>query len=112
MATPTPDDREHVRISPLDVDGVGAVMVGTALFAIALVVTWVLRPQLKEAGNDWWVWVCLSGTVLGLIGLPYVMRRRAAYRLATSTDVTSESTSASTPDSTSASTSTSTSDST
>ena len=81
MATPSSDDRDRARVAALDVDGVGAVMVGTALWAIALVVTVALRPQLQQAGNDWWVWVCLSGTVLGLIGLPYVVRRRAAYRL-------------------------------
>ena len=81
MATPSSDDSDRPRVVALDVDGVGAVMVGTALWAIALVVTVALRSQLQQAGNDWWVWVCLSGTVLGLIGLPYVVRRRAAYRL-------------------------------
>ena len=81
MATPSSDDRDRARVAALDVDGVGAVMVGTALWAIALVVTVALRSQLEQAGNDWWVWVCLSGTVLGLMGLPYVVRRRAAYRL-------------------------------
>ena len=81
MATPSSDDRDRARVAALDVDGVGAVMVGTALWTIALVVTVALRSQLEQAGNDWWVWVCLSGTVLGLMGLPYVVRRRAAYRL-------------------------------
>ena len=69
-------------VRPLDVDGVGAVAVGTVLWAIALVVTLLMRDRLVAAGNDWWIWVCVSGVALGLIGLPYVIRRRNAYRSA------------------------------
>ena len=69
-------------LRPLDVDGVGAVAVGTAAWAVALVDAWLLRDRLEAAGNGWWVWVCLAGTVLGLIGLPYVVRRRSVYRAA------------------------------
>ena len=69
-------------VRALDVDGVGAVAVGTALWAIALAVTLIMRDQLVAAGTDWWIWVCVSGVALGLIGLPCVIRRRTAYRSA------------------------------
>ena len=69
-------------LRPLDVDGVGAVAFGTAAWAVALVVALLLRDRLEAAGNGWWVWVCLAGTVLGLIGLPYLVRRRTVYRAA------------------------------
>ena len=73
-----PDEAPAVR--PLDVDGVGAVAIGTVLWAIALICTLIFRTSLNESGRGWWMWVCLSGFVLGLMGLPYVVRRRAAYR--------------------------------
>ena len=74
-------DLEH-DLQPLDVDGVGAVGVGTALWTIGVVLCMVFRTQLDEAGNGWWLWVCVSGALLGLPGLWYVRRRRDAYRRA------------------------------
>ena len=76
------DSDEVPAVRPLDVDGVGAVALGTVLWAIALIYTLIVRPSLEESGRGWWMWVCLSGFVLGLMGLPYVLRRRAAYRRA------------------------------
>ena len=85
-AMDTGSDLPQVDVRPVDVDGVGAVAIGTALWAIALVVCLIFRARLVEAGSDWWIWVCVSGFVLGLAGLPYVIRRRSAYRAASSSD--------------------------
>lgn len=68
---------------PLDVDGVNATIVGTAAWFVALVVLTVFfRGMLAAHDATWWIWVCVAGTVLGLIGLAYMLRRRAAYRAA------------------------------
>ena len=102
-----------VEVASLDVDGVNAVAIGTVLWAVALVVTLIMHSALLESGNAWVTWVCVSGLVLGLMGLPYVIRRRAVYRSAAasaSSEIavsTSTSTSATTSTSTSATTSTS-----
>lgn len=65
-------------IEPLDEDGVGAVAIGTVLWLVALVVLVLLRDRL---GSDaWWIQVALVGALLGLPGLWYTTRRRAAYR--------------------------------
>lgn len=72
-AEPTPE------VAVLDVDGVAAVAVGAALWAIAFVLTLLFRGPLGDAGNGWWTWVCLTGVVLGLLGLWHVRRRRDAY---------------------------------
>ena len=65
-------------IEPLDEDGVGAVAVGTVLWAIALIVLVILRDRLGD--DSWWIQVALVGALLGLPGLWYTTRRRAAYR--------------------------------
>jgi len=72
----TPDDGS----TPVDVDGMGAVIWGTALWVVGLVVCLVLRGPLAEAGRGWWTYVCLTGALLGIPGYLYVTRRRAAYR--------------------------------
>ncbi len=65
---------------PLDVDGVRAVAVGTVVWAVLAVLAFAMRDRLAEAGNGWWLWVCVTGAGLGLLGLPYVVRRARAYR--------------------------------
>lgn len=67
-------------VQPLDVDGVGAVAVGTVLWLVALVALLPFRDRLAANDATWWLWVCVAGAVLGLLGLPYVIRRRNAYR--------------------------------
>lgn len=63
-------------------DAVVPVTVGTALWAVALVGLLPFRARLQAAGNDWWIWVCLTGLVLGVLGSLWVRRRRDAYRRA------------------------------
>ena len=58
-------------------------IVGTVAWFVALLVL-VSAFQGTLAAHDatWWIWVCAAGVVIGLIGLQYVSRRRAAYRRA------------------------------
>jgi hypothetical protein len=63
---------------PVDTDGVRTVVVGTVLWGVATVVLLLLRGRLDEAGNGWWLWTCLAGTGLGLLGIEYTRRRRDA----------------------------------
>ena len=67
---------------PLDVDGVAAMITGTALFTIGLVVLLFFRGPLRELDATWWIWVCAAGALMGLGGAAYVVRRRTAYRAA------------------------------
>nr|PZN41033.1 MAG: hypothetical protein DIU60_17845 [Actinomycetota bacterium] len=46
-------------------------LVGTALWAIALVVLLIARPA---AAEPWWPWTCVAGIVGGLFGLWYSRR--------------------------------------
>jgi hypothetical protein len=65
---------------PLETDDVMVVTVGTALWGVALVVTAALHGRLGDEGRTSWVWISAAGFVLGLLGIRYVRRRRAALR--------------------------------
>jgi len=52
------------------------VQIGTALWAIALVATLIFREQLQDDGHEWWVWTCVAGVILGLMGIVITTRRR------------------------------------
>ncbi|WP_237742805.1 DUF2530 domain-containing protein [Actinopolymorpha alba] len=80
------DDRPHPRlleqahIEPADVDGVRAVTVGTIAWAVAFLALLPFAGRLRDAGADWWLWTCLTGAGLGVIGSIYCRRRRARLR--------------------------------
>ncbi|CAB4851705.1 unannotated protein [freshwater metagenome] len=79
-APETASDRaEAPTLALLDVDGVTTITYGTIAWLAALVLCLVARQPLADAGRGWWQWVCVIGAVLGLAGLVYVRRRRAAY---------------------------------
>jgi Protein of unknown function (DUF2530) len=62
----------------------------TAGWAVALVVVLIVRDALP-AGSRWWVWTCVTGLVMGLIGLWYVpVMKRGRSRAATRRDQLSE----------------------
>jgi hypothetical protein len=63
---------------PVDTDGVRSVTIGTIVWGVALVVLLPMRGRLDEAGNGWWLWTCLAGAGLGLLGIEYTRRRRDA----------------------------------
>ena len=68
-----PTDSEP--LAPIAVDTARIVLIGTVCWAVALVVT-LLVPSLHSGERDWWPWACVSGLVLGLLGLTYILRGR------------------------------------
>ena len=62
-------------VPPVDVDGLRVVAVGTVLFAVAAVLTWLRRDQLAADGHGDWFAICASGAGLGLVGLLYCWNR-------------------------------------
>ena len=63
-------------VEPMDVDGVRTVEVGSALWLIAFVGLLPFYGRLEESGRVWWLWTCMAGLGLGLIGLEFCRRRR------------------------------------
>jgi hypothetical protein len=78
------DDRSETLdqpTEPLDVDGVSAMAAGTVLWSVALIVLLVTGTRFSS-DNGWWLWVCLAGIGIGVVGVAYTRRRRAVYRAA------------------------------
>ena len=70
--------RREQPTKPLDVDGVAATTYGTILWAAALVVLLVAGVRPGDS-NDWWLWTCVAGIVLGVAGIAFTRRRAAVY---------------------------------
>lgn len=77
---PAEDDYVVPDLVPLDLDGVRTLRVGTAVWAVALVVLIALHSRLEAAGHSWWIWTCAAGLGLGLIGCEHTTRLRRRRR--------------------------------
>jgi len=60
----------------LDLDAVRTVRIGTALWALAFIILLPFNQRLADAGHSWWLWTCVAGVVLGLMGVAHTTRRR------------------------------------
>ncbi len=67
-------------LEPYDVDGVATVALGTLAWAVAFLVLLALRDRLAAAGASWWLWTCVVGALLGVLGVLLCWRRRDAVR--------------------------------
>lgn len=63
---------------PLDVDGIRTMTVGSLLWLAVLLGLLPFLGTLQRNGDVWWLWTCLAGFGLGLIGVEYCRRRKAA----------------------------------
>jgi hypothetical protein len=73
---------------PLEANDQVVIWVGTAGWAVALVVLLIVRDSLP-AGQRWWIWTCVCGVAFGIFASWYVPRlkrgrARAAARRAAS----------------------------
>jgi len=68
----------HLDPPPLETDDTRVVLVGTAAWAVALVVLLVLRVADVGDVPDWWLGMCAYGIALGLFGARYARRRHLA----------------------------------
>ena len=64
-------------VAPLDVDGTRTVAVGALLWLVAFVLLLPFYGRLEDADKTWWLWTCLAGFGLGVVGWGYCRHRRA-----------------------------------
>jgi hypothetical protein len=62
---------------PLDVDAVTVVTGGTVLWTLAALGLLPFYGRLAEHGHTWWLWTCVAGAGLGVLGIWYCRRRRS-----------------------------------
>lgn len=70
------------QVEPMDLDGVRTMTVGTIVWGVAIVALLPFLGTLDDDGRTWWLWTCIAGFGLGLIGVEYCRRRRKALRSA------------------------------
>ncbi|WP_405785594.1 MULTISPECIES: DUF2530 domain-containing protein [unclassified Streptomyces] len=72
--------RSPLREAPeaLEANDVATVTVGTIIWFALFVVQLPFYGWYSDHGHTWWIWTCLAGAGLGLIGLWYVRARRDA----------------------------------
>ncbi len=84
-----PDVTEHefanrtylvAKVEPLDVDGVRTIGIGALLWLVAFAALLPFWSALGDGGRLWWLWTCLAGSGLGLVGWVYCRRRRTHLR--------------------------------
>ncbi|MBA2697356.1 MAG: DUF2530 domain-containing protein [Nocardioidaceae bacterium] len=63
-------------VQPLDVTGVRTIAVGAIVWLVAALALIPFYFTLEENGHGWWLWTCVAGFGLGLIGIGYCRRRR------------------------------------
>jgi hypothetical protein len=83
-----PKTPTHPAPPPLEANDVAIVGGGTVLWFLGFLVTLPLQHTLSQHGHGNWPWICLSGGLLGLIGLWYCRARRDAIRRAAAQDQT------------------------
>ncbi len=74
-ARENPEDAQGPAIQR-DADAVRPVIVGTVIAALTFVVLLTQRTWLDDRDAQWWIGAAVAATVLGLIGVVLVTRRR------------------------------------
>jgi hypothetical protein len=77
MAKWTP---KHEAPEPLEGPVVATIIGGTILWFVLFLVQIPFYSWFDERDLMWWVWTCLAGAGLGLIGIWYVRGREAALK--------------------------------
>jgi hypothetical protein len=67
--------RSKSELTPLEVNGITAVTLGTGLWSIATLIMVLMRDQLEATGRGNWIAVGVCGIILGLLGIRYTKRR-------------------------------------
>jgi len=78
----------NAEVEPLDLDGANSVIVGSAVWVLALVFVLVRYSHLQDTGRGWWLYSVLAGLALGVVGFVYCIRRRSRVRRGLSADPT------------------------
>jgi hypothetical protein len=71
------NQRRGKELTPLEVNGVTAVTLGTGIWSVATLIMVLMRDQLEASGRGDWIAIGVCGIILGLLGMRYTKRRAA-----------------------------------
>jgi hypothetical protein len=72
--------RQLVQPPPVQMNSRRVVVIGTSLWFVAFVVLLPFYGSLGRHGHRIWLWTCLAGWVLGIIGWVIISRHRREGR--------------------------------
>ncbi|MEY9933511.1 hypothetical protein ABH926_008166 [Catenulispora sp. GP43] len=65
------------KLEPMQINEAKVIWIGIGLWAAAFLILLPFRKTLISDGHGWWLYTCLAGAGLGMVGLPMVGRRKA-----------------------------------
>jgi hypothetical protein len=71
------NQRRGKELTPLEVNGITAVTLGTGIWSVATLIMVLMRDQLEASGRGDWIAIGVCGIILGLLGMRYTKRRAA-----------------------------------
>lgn len=71
------EQRSKSELTPLEVNGITAVTLGTGIWSVATLIMVLMRDQLEASGRGDWIAIGVCGIILGLLGIRYTKRRVA-----------------------------------
>ena len=81
------NQRRGKELTPLEVNGITAVTLGTAIWSVATLIMVLMRDQLEASGRGDWIAIGVCGIILGLLGMRYTKRRAARIEQAKDSSV-------------------------
>ena len=77
---PGPQTPTRRKPEPLVTNDRATVAVGSGIWVVLLVLALLRADDLEATGRGWWVWACVSGVTLGVIGLTWLQLRARRQR--------------------------------
>ena len=71
------DSPEKKQLTPLEVNGITAVTIGTGIWSVATLIMVLMRDRLEASGRGDWIAIGVCGIILGLLGMRYTKHRVA-----------------------------------
>jgi hypothetical protein len=69
-------DGGRPKLEPMRINEAKVIWIGIGLWAAAFAIMLPFRKTLVDDGHGWWLYTCLAGAGLGMVGLPMVGQRK------------------------------------
>ena len=70
----------RLQLEPMQINEAKVIWIGIGCWTAAFLIMLPFRKTLIDDGHGWWLYTCLAGAGLGMVGLPMVGRRKTVMR--------------------------------